>query len=571
MQPKEKIILIHGTWGSDRGKQPENFAWWHEKSDFRKNLRIKFTKQFNRNLDIENFRWSGKNSDISRQRAAALLLGKMKKYDASKTPYHLIGHSHGGNVIWEALKQSHRVNYKPEYLCSWATVGTPFLALRQKLGAFYWLSNVLLIAMLLPFLFLALSYLFLAFSNVYGLLTGSFPGLARLILELPSWIKYLTATLLYVSVVFIAFHKSNGIKERLRQPYHNAAIEARSYISGRLPASSKKRQRYKHKFICFCLALPSLLIIAKYSAIIFIEICFDRMVHIALLSGALAIANDLAHWMFPINPGLTIDWERVRQCDIAYIVAWAMGFGVFFQLMVILLKKSNKIIAGLEKETYDKYKKEYLCIWSENDEAIAGLKAIHTIKKKTIIPTAIYNANMYNQNAKILRIHKKINPEYRFELPLSTKYDPAGYVFIAVFYIYNRCFQPMLNKFALNLFKYKAFGTDNEYGIIEKVSHHPIFDIKNAQNCRPLDPGINQRLIRHANAYAPPSPDLIRKIIGEIMLEGNIAPSTAKEIETHGHPSKALVHCAYFANGSVIAMLAKHIASRSKHSAKKMA
>ena len=67
------------------------------------------------------------------------LLALLMRFESQRQPYHLVCHSHGGSVAWEALKQS--VSIKREtparesnsqngglyHLKSWATIGTPFM------------------------------------------------------------------------------------------------------------------------------------------------------------------------------------------------------------------------------------------------------------------------------------------------------------------------------------------------------------------------------------------------------------------------------------------------------------
>jgi hypothetical protein len=78
------------------------------------------------------FHWSGKNSESDRRRAALSLLDLLYEQEATKRPYHLIGHSHGGSVIWLALQEA-TANGKPlDHLRSWPTLGTPFLNFRPQ-------------------------------------------------------------------------------------------------------------------------------------------------------------------------------------------------------------------------------------------------------------------------------------------------------------------------------------------------------------------------------------------------------------------------------------------------------
>src|SRR5206468_1151122 len=47
--------------------------------------------------------------------------------DPAEPGYHLIGHSHGGSVLWHALRTSAARRRPLEKLQSWTTVGSPFL------------------------------------------------------------------------------------------------------------------------------------------------------------------------------------------------------------------------------------------------------------------------------------------------------------------------------------------------------------------------------------------------------------------------------------------------------------
>ncbi|WP_204270051.1 hypothetical protein, partial [Enterobacter hormaechei] len=56
--------------------------------------------------DVEEFRWSGANSEVQRRLAGKLLLNRIEQLEEAGDGYHLIGHSHGGSVIWHALTAS---------------------------------------------------------------------------------------------------------------------------------------------------------------------------------------------------------------------------------------------------------------------------------------------------------------------------------------------------------------------------------------------------------------------------------------------------------------------------------
>ncbi|MGX7829842.1 hypothetical protein ACTG9Q_32675 [Actinokineospora sp. 24-640] len=57
--------------------------------------------------DVRLFHWSGMNSLTERLAASNRLLAVLFALEREGRGYHLIGHSHGGSVIWEALTTAH--------------------------------------------------------------------------------------------------------------------------------------------------------------------------------------------------------------------------------------------------------------------------------------------------------------------------------------------------------------------------------------------------------------------------------------------------------------------------------
>ena len=90
------------------------------------------------------FHWSGDNRESARRSAGRLLLEHLQRFDRLGRPFHVIGHSHGGSVLWEALclsvswkdslrKRGNPANPPLKHLASWTTVGTPFMHFRPDL------------------------------------------------------------------------------------------------------------------------------------------------------------------------------------------------------------------------------------------------------------------------------------------------------------------------------------------------------------------------------------------------------------------------------------------------------
>ena len=122
MGVRERVIFIHGTGAT--APNEEGGAWWQTEGILWRTL----LRDYKDALVPQAFTWSGENSEAAR-RAAGRALGKsLKAFHAGRERVHLIGHSHGGSVIWHALQElDHVPRLLAETVSSWATVGTPFL------------------------------------------------------------------------------------------------------------------------------------------------------------------------------------------------------------------------------------------------------------------------------------------------------------------------------------------------------------------------------------------------------------------------------------------------------------
>ena len=124
---REVVILIHGTGaGEPDPKQPK---WWEATSEYATDLRARLGPDFTvgYTADSQPFRWSSGNSERERQHAGQQLLARLKQLDKDGIGYHLVGHSHGGSVIWNAIKLAGADKSQLRGLRSWTTIGTPFL------------------------------------------------------------------------------------------------------------------------------------------------------------------------------------------------------------------------------------------------------------------------------------------------------------------------------------------------------------------------------------------------------------------------------------------------------------
>jgi hypothetical protein len=148
-EPIERIIFVHGTgagrssWRDSKIGNPSILQrkWWQPKSKFAQELSASLKSS--RHRIILPFRWDvsngGANSERARRVAGRRLLERLRRLDARALTYHLVGHSHGGSVIWHALVGSFLDSQGPlKGLKTWITVGTPFFSWRPDPLRWWW-------------------------------------------------------------------------------------------------------------------------------------------------------------------------------------------------------------------------------------------------------------------------------------------------------------------------------------------------------------------------------------------------------------------------------------------------
>ncbi len=122
---KIKVVTVHGTGAGapdDVGQ-----SWWQKESTFQKKT-AEIVELAGDGIEVVPFHWgAGPNSETKRREAGTKLYEQLQGYDEAGIDYYLIGHSHGGSVIYNALLRSAAKGEPLERLKSWLTVGTPFL------------------------------------------------------------------------------------------------------------------------------------------------------------------------------------------------------------------------------------------------------------------------------------------------------------------------------------------------------------------------------------------------------------------------------------------------------------
>ena len=149
MKPSDDLVLlIHGTYaGSDSDASD---GWWQQGSRTWEELKSKLPRGTRLPEQGKLFHWSGENHERARIKASHQLLCRLQQMETTGQSYHLIGHSHGGSVIWGALRLAALRDEPLKRLKSWSTVGTPFMHHHTK-GAFC-ASNLLKLVLALFFL-----------------------------------------------------------------------------------------------------------------------------------------------------------------------------------------------------------------------------------------------------------------------------------------------------------------------------------------------------------------------------------------------------------------------------------
>jgi hypothetical protein len=129
-RPKETVILVHGTWAQPR---PDEVQWYQRGSSFVAKLDAALERHGSSakcwahcSEERDCFSWSGNNSWFDRTRAAATLANYVSQLQSGGWRCHIVAHSHGGNVVAEALPRMTSTRSKTPHGAI-VTLGTPFI------------------------------------------------------------------------------------------------------------------------------------------------------------------------------------------------------------------------------------------------------------------------------------------------------------------------------------------------------------------------------------------------------------------------------------------------------------
>jgi hypothetical protein len=203
---KETVIIVHGTWAAPKGA---NSKWYQPVTG------VPTTQPFAAKLNAalqergsparcwahcgqgnQIFHWSGENSWIARTRAASALADYVVKLLHEGWQCHVIAHSHGGNIVLEALSQMMTVPNADSSLGKIVTLGTPFIdmsARQEELNKRFGMKILFSCAMIGYFVVYAVAWIIGRWSGLFDMRQVFFEWLGLfvpLLLLLGQWLGH---------------------------------------------------------------------------------------------------------------------------------------------------------------------------------------------------------------------------------------------------------------------------------------------------------------------------------------------------------------------------------------------
>jgi hypothetical protein len=120
------VVTVHGT--NDALPDATGSQWWQIGSPFAEALRLELANRGFADAEVVPHQWTGSNSDADRLAAASALAKTLTGLAKTGRPLAVLGHSHGGNIVMEALAHG----TARRRLQSVVSFGTPFFTRRLK-------------------------------------------------------------------------------------------------------------------------------------------------------------------------------------------------------------------------------------------------------------------------------------------------------------------------------------------------------------------------------------------------------------------------------------------------------
>jgi hypothetical protein len=447
---EQTVVLVHGTFSDSSSDVGHH--WWQLGSRTAEELEKRLPGNVKLPAEGHVFHWSGENSERERIKAAGDLLQYLQELEQSGRPYHLIGHSHGGSVIWHTLRMS-ILRRKPLLaMRSWATIGTPFLHVRTRMGN--GLSN-------------ALSIL-LALILIKPVLTTS--GKILRIFLAPSSSTWLNGS------------GAKPVKEITL--WDTPVLWMLKQLGEPIQATSNGFQ------------------IGRFST--------DREITLS------EFFSHYEGWLFII---------------VALLFIYVLLNIVIFLITPVMESFRLKGEHLLEDKTFDLYGKRWLGVWSQDDEAINGLRATLDLTISFVSRLMIREPVLASDYLMLVS-----RPYYWLITP-----------------VYNTGIQPLLDRMVRSIVIKKAQGNNRPAAEVVRVSPSPLHS--SGDDLFPAIPQqLNDRLVSYANTHASGAAATFRKLLA--------TPSFAAGLEQLGSQisGKELIHTSYFDHPEILDLLTMHIA-----------
>jgi hypothetical protein len=185
----------------------------------------------------------------------------------------------------------------------------------------------------------------------------------------------------------------------------------------------------------------------------------------------------------------------------------------------------------LEDKTFDMYGKRWLGVWSQDDEAINGLRATLDLTISFVSRLMIREPVLASDYLMLVS-----RPYYWLITP-----------------VYNTGIQPLLDRMVRSIVIKKAQGNNRPAAEVVRVSPSPLHS--SGDDLFPAIPQqLNDRLVSYANTHASGAAATFRKLLA--------TPSFAAGLEQLGSQisGKELIHTSYFDHPEILDLLTMHIA-----------
>ncbi|MFC4515378.1 hypothetical protein [Streptomyces ehimensis] len=466
---RDAVILVHGTFAQDPDQEDEGSRWWQRNSQAWRSLEQALPGNASLS-DGGPFHWSGKNSQLHRWAASTALLIQLLKLEQKGQKYHLVGHSHGGSVIWETLLTAHVIAHREK------VPKVFYRRLRKPLGL--------------------------------GAKGADTPMLWHM-LHLPGLQSWTT-----VGTPFLEFQMPNP---------------PRAY--GPRPSGT------------------------------------ERIIKWLIILG-LAVSDFMA---LKLGAPTTDDWwDAVGNSDTASY-AWLEAFLITFSSVAMfpftrmayrrMLAYSLGVRADLSRQALVYYSGRWLGLWSDNDEAIAGLRMAATLgrnrKTNRLLGTP--------KKTQHIRRAKDTNLTFRassivpiVSLPLSIGRLVKPGIFLAFRMSARQVWARWLRRSLLR----NAQGADLLSAELASVSRWPV-SVKNEGPGLPSE--IANRIEQLANERASKLVPALRRLIANVELGRSPDPElTGIHRSELGDAVNALIHTSYFDDPELLQLIGLHISRHSR-------